>query len=524
MGFLGQNKSFPILRQLGGSSSGSAPVITGVPTITGTPEVGETLTAVPAAVSGNPVPTRTWQWYADAVAIGGATAITFLQTSSQTNADITVKQIETNEHGVDDATSDPVGPVVITPAGLPDIETWFDPASLVPLGDGALVDAWVDEMGGADATAALAFRPAVDLDGLNGEPGILFTSGNSLSVARTTAVPWTEFIVVLPNGSGRRLVTRNGAGNVPYLEALNDTNRTVSGSSGGTIASLSPVQFAKPFIMLRTVTATLQRFFYNQTMIGDSTTLDNFANTITNIAHATTFDYTGWVGDYGRFDAELSDANKGLLFQYLVSKYDILHNFIVCDGDSLTFGTGSADPTNDSYPAQLGVDLDATYGVQRFSILNYGDPSDTIADRAAAFAAQSGRWAVHVGNGILNIYVFWCGTNDLFIGNSATDTYNAYVAQCQAAQAAGFAVCACTIMNHATIGANAGSWTQVAADAVNTDIRANWATFADYFADIQAQPELLDITDLTYYNADEVHLVEAGYTVVKNTVEAALGL
>lgn len=514
---LGLN-SFPM-----GGNSLSPPINTVAPVASSTAEVGETLSTTNGTWTGSPSFGYQWQNSSDNITfanIGAATASTYVLVAGDDNKYVRCQVTGTNGDGASTANSNALGPVVTTPAGIAGIETWFDPVSLVPLGDGALIDTWVDEQGGASASGAGAARPSVDLDGLNGAPGILFGSGDTLTLSRVTTVPWTECIVVLPaNTSTRRLITYNGGGAVPYLEALNASNRTVSGSTPGTTASLDAVQFTKPFIMLRTVTATLQRFFYNQTMIGSSTAQDNFTNTITAISHPTTFAYTGHAGDYVRFSTELSDADKGKLFAYLVAKYDILHNFIVCDGDSLTIGTIGVG-ANDNYPQQMIDNLNSTYGVQRFSKYNYGVNSAEIAARAAAFAAQSGRWAEHVGNGILNIYVFWCGTNNLFTGMSAADTYSAYVSACQAAQAAGFAVCACTIMNHAIT----GSWTQAAADTVNASIRANWQTFATYFADIQADARLQTVTNLTYFLGDEVHLTATGYGVVAEIVEAALGL
>ena len=83
----------------------TVPVITGVPTISGLAEVGQTLTATEASVSGNPTPTRTWQWQKDNVDISGATSSTYLIDVADENSTITVIQTETNALGSDDAES-----------------------------------------------------------------------------------------------------------------------------------------------------------------------------------------------------------------------------------------------------------------------------------------------------------------------------------------------------------------------------------------------------------------------------------
>lgn len=106
-----------------GASGGTAPVITGVPTISGTTGLGDVLTASPASVTGTPSPTRTWQWYRDGVAISGATNSTYTIVAADYGASITVTQTETNIVDVDTAES--------LPTDIPD----FDPATLFALGE-----------------------------------------------------------------------------------------------------------------------------------------------------------------------------------------------------------------------------------------------------------------------------------------------------------------------------------------------------------------------------------------------------
>lgn len=86
-------------------SGDEAPVITGVPTISGTATVGNVLTASPASVTGTPSPTRTWQWRRDGVDIGGATASTYTLVAADYGVTITVRQTETNVAGTANATS-----------------------------------------------------------------------------------------------------------------------------------------------------------------------------------------------------------------------------------------------------------------------------------------------------------------------------------------------------------------------------------------------------------------------------------
>lgn len=102
----------------GGGPSNSPPVITGVPTISGTPEVGNTLTASPASVTGTPTPVRTWQWIRNGLDIPGATTSTYLLTTDDYGAAIAVEQIETNSEDVATATSLETNIAAFTPADL----------------------------------------------------------------------------------------------------------------------------------------------------------------------------------------------------------------------------------------------------------------------------------------------------------------------------------------------------------------------------------------------------------------------
>lgn len=83
-----------------------APANTAVPAITGTATVGETLTASSGTWTGREAPdTFAYQWLADGVAIGGATASTFLLTESELGAAITVTVKASNWKGSASATS-----------------------------------------------------------------------------------------------------------------------------------------------------------------------------------------------------------------------------------------------------------------------------------------------------------------------------------------------------------------------------------------------------------------------------------
>lgn len=80
-------------------SGGTAPTLTVNPAITGTAEVGESLTVSNGTFTGDAVITYAYQWFAGGVAIPGATANSFTLTSAQLGKVITARVTATNASG-----------------------------------------------------------------------------------------------------------------------------------------------------------------------------------------------------------------------------------------------------------------------------------------------------------------------------------------------------------------------------------------------------------------------------------------
>lgn len=93
------------------AAAGPAPANTVAPAITGTEEVGETLTTTNGTWTGTPAPTFTRQWYRDGVAIDGATALTYVLVADDLGAMIDVVVTATNLNGVVTQESNEVGPI-----------------------------------------------------------------------------------------------------------------------------------------------------------------------------------------------------------------------------------------------------------------------------------------------------------------------------------------------------------------------------------------------------------------------------
>lgn len=99
----------------------TAPVNTVAPSISGTPEVGQTLTGDPGTWTGAPPPDLTYQWQrcdadgTNCVDISGAEGLTYEVTSDDIGKTIKFKVTGTNTEGTADATSDPTEVVPAPP-------------------------------------------------------------------------------------------------------------------------------------------------------------------------------------------------------------------------------------------------------------------------------------------------------------------------------------------------------------------------------------------------------------------------
>lgn len=90
----------------------SVPANTAAPTITGTAQEGQTLTANPGTWTGREAPVLTYQWAADASPIEGATGSTYDPTAADVGAVITVTVTGTNWAGAASVTSAATAAVV----------------------------------------------------------------------------------------------------------------------------------------------------------------------------------------------------------------------------------------------------------------------------------------------------------------------------------------------------------------------------------------------------------------------------
>ncbi|HEY6890540.1 MAG TPA: hypothetical protein VI300_22240, partial [Solirubrobacter sp.] len=91
-----------------------APGATADPQVSGTPEVGQTLTCTPGTFTGIPAPALTFSWLRDGTAITGASAGTYTVTAADAAHALACRETATNVGGEAQATSPPVSvPAVV---------------------------------------------------------------------------------------------------------------------------------------------------------------------------------------------------------------------------------------------------------------------------------------------------------------------------------------------------------------------------------------------------------------------------
>ena len=160
-------------------------VTPGVPTVSGSPQVGETLSAVPGAWEPDPV-ALSYEWLADGTPIAGATGATLLLASAQEGAQVSVR-VTGSRPGYTSAiaTSVEVGPVA--PAPLPPVTPGTPSIDGDPVA-GEVLTAVPGTWSPGDV--AFAFQWSADGEPVAGATGATFVPGDA-EVGTTVTVEVT---------------------------------------------------------------------------------------------------------------------------------------------------------------------------------------------------------------------------------------------------------------------------------------------------------------------------------------------
>jgi hypothetical protein len=193
---------------------------------------------------------------------------------------------------------------------------------------------------------------------------------------------------------------------------------------------------------------------------------------------------------------------------------------IVCDGNSLTLGTGGT-----AYPVRLAAFYPTV--INDTTINNVaigGQTTQEMIDNASDVDALLDGGATN------NILIAWEITNHLLLNITTTTAQNAFQEYCEDRTAAGWNKI--IVITNTPRNLSNGTWTMTQVndrlDTTNTWLRANYTDFANALVDIQAAPEMVrsDSTEgnppnATYYS-DTTHYTSSGYLVLARLINIAL--
>lgn len=181
-------------------------------------------------------------------------------------------------------------------------------------------------------------------------------------------------------------------------------------------------------------------------------------------------------------------------------------DLIIFDGDSLIANANQGIWEN-KFPTQCWRLL----GESKWYFYSLGIGGQTAVQMAADATTVDTLYAAY---GKRNVVVCWAGTNDLAGGATAAQAYTALSGYIVGRKAAGFKVIAVNCLPRGTNGV-----LNTAITDYNALISAN-TVGADALVDVHtAMP---DATDLTYFDADQIHLNAVGYGVAAALVAAVV--
>jgi len=226
-----------------------------------------------------------------------------------------------------------------------------------------------------------------------------------------------------------------------------------------------------------------------------------------------------WAGDYKEiliYNRSLTALEVQHVLNYLSTRHGIAlttsGNLIIFDGNSMTNGYSSANP---------GYADRVVHTLSPFGSYNFGVNGQTIVDMTNDAPTQID--PLYSAIYAKNIVVCWELTNYLQSVQNPTTVYNAVVTYCQARRAIGWKAVVLTCLPRTDASAYANF--EVDRLVLNTNIRTNYATWADALADIGNDATIgtaLAPNNTTYYS-DKLHPTSAGYAIVDTIVRTAIG-
>lgn len=424
---------------------------------------------------------------------------------------------------------------------------WYDPSDLASLSQDSTgatrVAAFGDPVGcmrdksgnGNDATQATAGnRPTVDATGLvcaaaktMATPAFLnstFTNALTIFAVVTAGTPHTDNRIIFGSGAipniwygvnGATMAvdfTTQGMTGVPAASAMTNGGilaiKLGSARASNSIGRWWGQNSGNPQGSSASV--------YTKTSgVSGGIAFTGTALTIGGLTSAS-FLWPGSVGEFIAVNRDVTDEEYKRVIDYLTKKWaPYPKKLLVLAGNSLTSGQGSTggatqllSASGTNYPSRVLSALSATWDIRTDAY-----PGRSLSQMIAESPTFSDMMTVNTG--VRKAMVAWEVTNTLASTQSAATTLAQLEQYCAARKSAGFSVLVGTCI------ARGGSlYAGFEADrlAVNASILANFANYADGVVDFAAKTELSNTANATYFNADQIHLTDAGYQVAATAV------
>jgi lysophospholipase L1-like esterase len=410
------------------------------------------------------------------------------------------------------------GGATFTPAAVSGLELWLDASSISGVSDGTAVESFEDRSGKArHATQSTeASRPAYKTGIINSLPALLFASDSlatSSFLDSSYDTAFSIYAVVKQTGAAFKVWAGNNNGKFYGSGSLSATTDSFNTSAltavSSTVTKLTPRVTSMRY---GGATKKMESSGETKTYINHVAATGNLG--LSGALTVGDFDQGGfaWDGHIAElliYKRDLPDAEHRLVDGYLRKKYAL--NWasllqLVADGNSLTQGVGATN----SYPSQLQTLLG---GSAAWDLSNFGVSGQSTTAMLTDYTTQV--LSLYGRNRGRNVLLFWEGTNEISAaGEGATGAaaLTKTLEYIDASVAQGFEVFALTVLPRTDF------------DATEETHRGTYnsglISGADNYTvvDVAADTRLDDFNDLTYYDADGIHLNDAGYAVVASLV------
>lgn len=393
---------------------------------------------------------------------------------------------------------------------------WQDAGATTPcIAQGDACALWKGRGALTNANGTVGHLPTLDLIAMNALPSFLFNGNtfvtdNFLSSALNTA--FTFWIVSIRLGSSLQFSSANQSNSAWYSGINAFTTITYDQFN------LNPALFTT----IRTATGltivSIELFTYDgatKTFYRDGIPITQAATGNLGLSGTLTigdfvsggFAWTGYIGGIGVCQGVLSTKNRNALLGYLANKWKTDLPFVTYLGDSLTVGFESTNP----FPNQVAALIPSSYVTNNIAVVGA-----TLASGIATQAASVGP-VYYSPLRKKNISVILGGTNDNIGGASAATMFASLQTVAASCFNAGEYVIVLT-----QLPCTNGSFSETVRQTFNASILSQpLGVYWNAVADIGNDPTIGapgSQNNPTYYNADKIHLLAAGDTIVASYV------